>query len=340
MRVPVTTELEDILGAPIASLDVEPLLHAGYSGASLDRLDVHLRDGRRERLIRKRIRLAADWTAYRTDDVRGRQALLLAESRLSGVWDVFESPYLAWTESDGEVTLLMRDLAEWLLPDLDEPLDLVQEDRLLATLARLHARYWRCPLLDELEWLAQPRQLLAVLGPETNAPEPYPLQDMVGDGWSLALDMLPRRVADWLVRAAHALAQTLPDSPRTLVHGDAKVANFALLPGSRVAAVDWAWVGAAPCTFDVGWYIAVNAGRLARPKEEVLSRYRGLLHDALGEPLREDVWRRLRNFAVLSGARMLLWEKALAAREGSVHAGREFAWWAEAVEQLARPGDS
>lgn len=349
MRSAVTAELEDVLGASIASVDVELLPHAGYSGALLERLDVQLRDGRRERLIRKRVRLAADWTAYRTDDVRGRQSMLLGESRLSGVWEVFESPYLAWTESDGEITLLMRDLGEWLLPDADEPLDLAQEDRLLAALARLHAHYWQCHLLDELEWLAQPRQLLAVLGPgapearrqaggagpETSAPEPYPLQDMVSNGWSLALDMLPRRVADWLVRAPDTLTQSLAGLPQTLVHGDAKIANFALLPGSRLAAIDWAWIGAAPCTLDVGWYIAVNAGRLARPKEEVLRRYRALLHDAVGEPLSEDLWRRLRDFAVLSGARMLLWEKALATREGSVRAGREFAWWAEAVEQLA-----
>lgn len=40
--------------------------------------------------------------------------------------------------------------------------------------------------------------------------------------------------------------------PRTLLHGDARVANFALLPGQRVTAFDWALIGAGPATIDLG----------------------------------------------------------------------------------------
>jgi Phosphotransferase enzyme family len=332
VSLPSADELEDVIGVPIVSLDVQPLRHNGYSGALLERVDLQLGDGRHERLVRKRVRPATDWPAYLTRDLHGREAMLLAEPRLSGVWEIFECPYVGVNAEDGEVVLLMRDLSECLLPDVDSPLDLEHEERLLAALARLHARYWRCDVLDQLEWLAQPQQILSFLGPEMTAPTSYPLLDMCHSGWTAALDMLPKSAADWLLQVPHM--QPAAGLPHTLVHGDAKVANFALLPGARVAAFDWGLVGVAPCTLDLGWYLAVNAGRLARPKEEVVSRYRALLQDALGEPLPDDMWHRLTDLGILTGVRMLLWEKALAAREGSARAVTEFTWWAEALQQL------
>ena len=80
-----------------------------------------------------------------------------------------------------------------------------------------------------------------------------------------------------LGRPASVLAADCAGLPWTLLHGDAKVANFALLPGRRVAAFDWQLLGIGPATLDLGWYLAVNAGRLARPKEHVIARYRDLL---------------------------------------------------------------
>jgi aminoglycoside phosphotransferase (APT) family kinase protein len=122
--------------------------------------------------------------------------------------------------------------------------------------------------------------------------------------------------------------------PRTLLHGDAKVANFALLP-TGVAALDWSWVGAGPCTLDLGWYLAVNAGRLARPKPAVIGRYRVFLEAALESRLADEQWSRLVAFGVLAGARLLLWEKALVMQSGSARATAEWKWWLQALEQVA-----
>jgi aminoglycoside phosphotransferase (APT) family kinase protein len=122
--------------------------------------------------------------------------------------------------------------------------------------------------------------------------------------------------------------------PRTLLHGDAKVANFAVLP-TRVAALDWSWVGAGPCTLDLGWYLAVNAGRLARPKPAVIDRYRVFLEEALELRLADKPWSRLVAFGVLAGARLLLWEKALALQSGTARATAEWRWWLQALEQVA-----
>jgi aminoglycoside phosphotransferase (APT) family kinase protein len=124
--------------------------------------------------------------------------------------------------------------------------------------------------------------------------------------------------------------------PRTLVHGDAKVANFAILPGGRVSAFDWAIAGAGPCTIDIGWYLAVNASRLTGTKDQLLDRYRGFLEDARGEPLDQPTWSRLEEVAVTCGARMLLWSKALALDAGRPGADAEWAWWARRLDGTVR----
>jgi len=117
------------------------------------------------------------------------------------------------------------------------------------------------------------------------------------------------------------------------VHGDAKVANFAIAPDGRVAAFDWAVVGAGPCTIDVGWYLAVNASRLTSGKERALHRYRTLLENARGEPVPDPVWRRLEEVAITCGARMLLLSKALALDSGRAGAHEEWAWWADRLDR-------
>jgi len=86
---------------------------------------------------------------------------------------------------------------------------------------------------------------------------------------------------------------------------------------------------------DLGWYLAINASRLARPREEVLRRYRSRLEAALGRKLDEPLWSRLAAAAMLTGALMLLWSKALALEAGSERARAEWEWWMESLSRLA-----
>ena len=121
-------------------------------------------------------------------------------------------------------------------------------------------------------------------------------------GWKAALARLPPPCAELLTRSADVLVESCEGLPRTLVPGDAKVDNLALVPGSPVAAFDWAPVAAGPATLDLGWYLAVNSRRLARSKEAVIARYRELLENELSASLPDDVWTRLVQVGVLCGA--------------------------------------
>src|SRR5205823_271372 len=135
----------EVLGAvlgPVETVERSPLTGVGFSGSRHERLEALLRSGERRRLVLKRTTLAADWTAYRSGDLRGCEAALFEEPALAGIWDVFACPYLAYAAEAGEVGLLMDDLSPCLLPDVDEPIAEAEEDALLEALARLHARYW------------------------------------------------------------------------------------------------------------------------------------------------------------------------------------------------------
>jgi hypothetical protein len=331
----------DALGAlagPVRSVAAEPLAGVGFSNAALSRITVTRQDGREQRYVLKRTSLGDDWTAVRSRDVTGREAQLIGDEQFAGVWEVFECPYAAFAVERGHTGLLMTDLTPHLLPDVRAPLSCDQEDALLGALAALHARFWNAPALDRT-WLATPSDYCEILGPAVAgdaaaiATLSSPLQQGVPGGWTSAMPRIDGAAAAKLTCAGRDHQRAWRDLPRTLVHGDAKVANFAILPGGRVSAFDWAIAGAGPCTIDVGWYLAVNASRLTGTKEQLLDRYRARLEDARGERIAESVWRRLEQVAVICGARMLLWSKALALDAGRPGADAEWAWW---MDRLGR----
>ncbi len=245
--------LGGILG-PVAAVERAPLGALGYSGSRHERLAVRLASGELRGLLVKRVRPAEVWTAARSGDAVGREAFLLAEPALAGVWEVFRCPYLAYAVEDGEVGLLMDDLGAHLWPDVDEPLPAADEDVLLGALAALHARFWGSDDALALPWLMPAATYLDVLGPSVvDGPGPGPLGGLVRDGWLAALARVPAPVRELLTTPAAALAAPWADLPRTLLHGDAKIANFARLPDGATAAFDWALLGAAPVGVELGW---------------------------------------------------------------------------------------
>jgi hypothetical protein len=345
VRLPTIDALSDpdalaaVVG-PVTSIERSPLATLGYTytGNTLERLDLRLASGSRLTLVLKRIATTLNWVGRRSGDAVDREVALLAEPALTGVWEVLECPYRAFAVSGGGTGLLMDDLSDHLLPDIDEPIALADEDALLAALAALHARYWESDVL-RLPWLAAPAVRFALLGPqaameEAQQPEPDAFFDDVRRGWEMAFSLLPPHIKHLLSRPASVLASDCDGLPSTLLHGDAKVANFALLPGRRVAAFDWQLLGVGPATLDLGWYLAVNAGRLARPKEHVIARYRDLLESHLVHPLSNLLWERMASVGILCGALMLLWSKALNLEEsGSPYAVEEWNWWVTQLRQ-------
>jgi hypothetical protein len=326
---------------PIQSITRSPLGTVGYTAATHERLELTLEDGTERRLIVKRTQLSTDWTSVRSGDRIGRGAAMLAEPALTPIWRAFSCPYLAYASEGDTVALVMEDLTPHLFPDVRQPITEEQEERLLRALTAMHAHFWTeanqpSAALD-LPFLARPEHHIGMLDAccavDAKAVEVLPpnLRESVTRGWTAALDRLPPPLFALMTTPAIEMAPFWEKLPRTIVHGDAKIANFALLPAG-VAAFDWAVVGAGPASIDIGWYLAVNATRLAHSKEDTLARYRRLLTEQLAAPLATAVWATLMRSAIIFGARMLLWSKALALEADRPGAAAEWNWWVEQLE--------
>ena len=329
--------LERLLG-PVADITREPITVPGFTGARFERLGVRLDDGSARSLILKRARLDADWSAWRTGDTFGRATLPLAEPALAGIWQVYASPYLAHAAGAGEVGLLMQDLAPSLLPDVRAPLEEPAERSLLDALARLHARFWDADALVDPR-LVTAGGLIGLLGPRLatelgGRTGSTPVIGRAQQGWEVAFRHLPARVSARLLEPPVEIVRAWGPLPRTLLHGDVKVANFALLPDGRVAAFDWGLIAAGPPAIDLGWYLAVNATRIRGSKEALLALYRSRLEAALARALPETTWSALVNAAIEAGAMLLLWSKALALERGDAASRAEWEWWLERLSAV------
>jgi len=340
IRLERLAELTDPASLGAVSVREEPLATPGFSGATHRRLVAVLPSGERRRFVLKLCDPTREWTATRTGDHIGREWSLLAERALDAVWEAFVSPFIAYAVEGGRSGLLMEDVGAHMFPDVRERIAPAHEDALLAALARLHARFWRSPVLS-ISWLGHAASTSGFLLPAVLddaaalALMPPPLRERLRLGWNAALARVSAPAATVLQFPARVIHEAWADLPQTLVHGDVKIANFALIPERGVAAFDWALVGAGPSTTDLGWYLAINASRLARSREAVIARYRELLERELGTQLDEVLWDRLEDAAVIYGARTLLWAKAAPAADAIETARAEWDWWARRLEQVA-----
>lgn len=345
-RFPTPASLTDpaalmALFGPVRSVHVGPLEKAsGFSSSTHERVELELEDGARRSLVLKVTDVAKDWIARRTGDTFGRETLVLSEPRLAPVWEIYERPYLAYAIGEGRIALLSTDLSEWLFPDERAPISQSKEQRLIEAMARLHATFWDADL-HGVRGLAEPRIVCDLVGhalakdAESLASVHEGVRDSIVRGWARVQDLLPAKDSAWLTRPAESCMEQWSRFPQTLLHGDVKVANFAVLPNGRVAAFDWAVTTLGPCGFELGWYLAVNGTRLSGSKESFLERYRQALEEALGRHLDETLWAPMVEVAVFTGARTLLWSKALALDGGTDAARREWAWWADRLAALA-----
>jgi hypothetical protein len=330
--------LASIVGE-VRTLQREPMHSIGFSGTRFERLHLVLASGDRRSLVLKHVDPRQDATVWRTGDVAAREARLLGERALDPIWDVFDAPYLAYAIEGDVSALLMRDLAEYLLSDVREPINVDHEEALVYHLAMMHARFWHSDA-RAIPWLARAEFVYGFLAPSELALEEArgrtaPIMVAVREGWAVAHRMLPPAITRLVTSPPAELSRVTEGLPRSILHGDAKVANFALLPDGRVSAFDWAMICEGCPTIDIGWYITVNASRLTRSKEDLFEIYRAALQDRLGHELPDALWVRMYDAAILGGAMVLLWNKALNVQKGVAGATAEWDWWVAQLERLS-----
>ena len=116
-----------------------------------------------------------------------------------------------------------------------------------------------------------------------------------------------------------ALAAALARTPSTFLHGDPKMGNLGRTADGRAILLDWAYPGAGPATWELGWYLALNAARLPESKEDAIDRY-GMALRRRGVPA--PWFDHQLALALLGVTATFAWEKALGGDD-------ELGWWSE-----------
>jgi len=328
--------LKTIYG-PLKEINTKPFITTGFSGAVLQKIELIAADNTTHHLILKQTNLKTDWISQRTHDTVGREAAWLNEECLRRTWNIIHCPYIAFAKENDLTGLLMEDLSAHLFPDNREPIDIDSENIIIDTMAALHAQFWDSDDIKQLTWLTRPRDYLDILRPGDHAqdsycPPPEPLRTNLSEGWRIAFELLSINTMNYLTQPIEEILSSWTNLPVTLLHGDMKIANMALSPGGKLSLFDWPMIGCAPCGIELGWYLAVNATRLARRKEEFIHAYRSSLECNLQEAIDDKSWKEIVKLSIVSGAMMMLWNKALKWKSGKESDRAEWEWWSKSLE--------
>jgi aminoglycoside phosphotransferase (APT) family kinase protein len=340
----------------------------GWSGATFSTID----DAEGRRFVLKRTSLERDWIARATDDRDLREGWLadLPPGALAWMPETTR-PYLgaAVDDRDGGVAILSPDLSNeliaWERPDHDPAIDTATLDRVLRTVARLHAVPWSHVLDSVAERNARPAppwcplpERLTLLSPSSAAryrDEDNPVGERFLAGWEAFARHAPdgaSELIDRLDRDVTPLVGALAGLPSVGLHGDLKLANVALLPDDKVGFIDWQMTMRAPIAVELGWLLVSNSGSLPLPADAVVAEYRKALdrdsgrwgsgdehHDFDG--LTGD-WDAQVDLTWIVGLLLRGWRKGLDAEAGvtlpsGMTGAADLAWWSKrAVEAAER----
>ena len=294
LRAWTERSLSDLLEAHgLGGVAETPFPNDGWSGATLTRL-VRPDDGLA--FVLKRTSWATDWIARSTRDHALREGFVAAMPL--PLASPLVAPYHGAGADGTSVAILMPDLSAellgWERPEHDPPLPGETVERVLQAIARLHAMPW--PIADAPEaaiiWPSAPlRERLLLLSPRSGArlaADGVPAGERFVAGWA-AFDRQAADGARNLIRALDRdpapLLGALGALPTTVIHGDMKLANVALLGRGHVALIDWQMTALAPVAVELGWLLVSNSAALPERPGDVLERYRRAVVGVAGLPI-------------------------------------------------------
>lgn len=301
----------------------EPFFAAdGKSGSILERVEMG-----GEPFFLKSLRFSDDWISRTVGDREFWPFKIWSAGLMDAAPDCIDHATVGMAlEGEGDsaqLSILMRDVSAWLVPEGDDVVPVEVHDGFLEHMAALHAGFWGwqdelglTPMPNRLLWFAPQNIAGELAGPDV----PGPIQ-AADQGWRVLAERAPRLHV--LATAIHddpgPLVAALADTPHTFLHGDWKMGNLGWDPQrSRTVLLDWAYPGEGPATLDLAWYLALNRSRLPTTKETAIECYRAAL-EAHGIDT-EGWWDRQLGLSLLAMMSTIAWDKATGD-------SAELEWW-------------
>jgi hypothetical protein len=321
----------------VAAIDSVAELLAGASS----RVEVHPGDARAgaryervvidgERFFAKHLSPASDWIMRVTGDQVHRPYLVWQAGIMAAVPASIDHAVVAMqvsgTGQDAVLTMLMRDVGSWLVPEGDDVVPATQHEAFLRHLADLSCAFWGWQDTIGLTTMDQRIQFFAPenIAPELRAAEvPGPIA-AADRGWRALPARSPALAR--LAALAHSnpglISGPLTDTPSTFLHGDWKMGNLGTQPDGRTILLDWAYPGSGPACWDLCWYLALNQARLPESKEAAIARFRAAVQAHGVET--GSWWDTQLDLCMIAIMATFGWEKALGTDE-------ELSWWERRV---------
>ncbi|WP_182377508.1 phosphotransferase [Nocardioides sp. WS12] len=326
-RYPVLDSVDALL---VGATGRTPLDAPGKSGAVLDRVTI---DG--ASYVVKYLDHEGDWS-LRAAGVPGSSTVALwRRGILAALPDEIVQPIVAVAHDRERPTLaavLMDDVAETLVPAVDDPITIEQNDRFLDHMAAVHVAFWDTDLDIDV---VTPTDRYLELSPRMAAAEAALGSDhlvprLVAQGWPLLETVAPKAAAIVvpLVHDPAPLVNALAATPSTLIHGNWKLDNLGTDSEGRTVLLDWETPGRGAATADLAWYLAINCRRLPVSKEQAIATYRAALE-------RRGIdtapwWDTQIGLSLLGALVQFGWEKAFSGYDD------ELVWWEQrAIEGAA-----
>jgi hypothetical protein len=287
-----------------------------------------------DRYFVKQLSFGSDWVMRASGDHVGRQYLVWQAGIMGQAPDCIDHAVVAMgltgTGGDAVLTIVMRDIGEFLVRPGDAIVPAGQHAGFITHMAAMASAFWGW---DDQIGLTTMAQRMRIFAPDTIAAEltaadvPGPIAAAAA-GWSTLADRSPMlsRLARLVHDRPEVITGPLAQTPRTFLAVDWKMGNLGTHPDGRTILLDWAFPGAGPACWDLYWYLALNRARLPEPKEAVISRFRAALEDCGIDT--GNWWQQQLDLCVIGSMATFGWEKALG------DAG-ELAWWEEAVADAA-----
>ncbi|MGB7447870.1 MAG: phosphotransferase [Ornithinimicrobium sp.] len=329
------SSLTGLLGAPVGSVSLTPLESNGFSANQLS----YVQAGGR-RLVLKQLR-SDDWLTRGSHDRRCRSVAVWRTGLLDRLKPAVHHPIMAASRDGTDHALLMWDcsagLRRWGRSDRRRQLD-----QMVWSLATMHARQWNDnALADPVFGLADVPSLVQTCWPCSWPPfEDHPTaRGLLQRGWTALLDLVAPDVCttiEQIVSDPTALLRALEHEPPTLLHGDYRPDNVAVMADQGVVAFDWQLAGHGPGVLDLAWLI--NGGDTFAYRGWAFGRYRDYLWDALGDSFDAAGWERSLALANLTEVlRKGNWT-ALFAVEGDAERTSRFRAFIPAYNTFVREG--
>jgi hypothetical protein len=302
----------------------------GKSGSAFERLEI---DG--DWYFLKRLSRRSDWLMRLTGDHRHRPYLVWQAGLMARAPDCIDHTVVAMQLSgegdDSVLTMIMRDVAPYLVPEGDEVVQATQHRGFVDHLAELSVAFWGW---RDTIGLTTMEERLRFFAPDNIAAEltasevPGPIA-AAATGWTTLPERSP--LLAHIAGALHAqpvlITGPLAETPRTFLHGDWKMGNLGSHPDGRTILLDWAYPGSGAACYDLCWYIALNRARLPESKEATIDRFRDALEKrgvATG-----GWWERQLDLSVIAIMATFAWEKAIGDED-------ELRWWERRVAEAVR----